>query len=269
MYYMRRLTTFGEKYGVPTLLDTHLLHRPASPVIPILWTVSDYTLQQPKRTKNNVTYNSARALQSAASAFNSWTLVLSNPDTMYRSPDNRILGGPRLGPTDSLVATLTNAGMRRRLGTETRPSVALPLQHILFNQEFRAQQVTGNPDSVAAWQYASANSAELFAWCGWNRAEQNFQLQTEDVTFCLPEHGEHFALPPGVGALFLRLAPETKYSPDKQADVILSSYCASGLQPLSGCETYTAKPSHLSSFAIRMGADGQLEGSAIRIFTLC
>jgi hypothetical protein len=38
-----------------------------------------------------------------------------------------------------------------------------------------------------------------------------------------------FSLPPGLGAIFLRLAPETKSSPDKQANVILSSHCASGL----------------------------------------
>jgi hypothetical protein len=206
MYSLRRLTTFSEKYGVPTLLGTPLIHPPASPVIPILWTVSDYTLQQPKRTKNNVTYNSARALQSAAAAFNSWTLALSNPDTMYRSPYNRILGATHFSPTDSLVATLTNAGMRRRLGTDTGPSVALTLKHILFNQESRAQQVTGNPDSVAAWQYASENSADIFAWCGWNRAEQNVQLQTEDVTFFLPEHEEQFALPPWGGSTFPALS---------------------------------------------------------------
>jgi hypothetical protein len=54
-YSLRRLVTFSETYGVPTLLDTPLLHPPASPVISILWTVSHYTLQQSKRTKNNIT----------------------------------------------------------------------------------------------------------------------------------------------------------------------------------------------------------------------
>jgi hypothetical protein len=81
-------------------------------------------------------------------------------------------------------------------------------------------------------KYASANCAEL--WCGWNRAEEIFQLQTEDVSFCLHEHDEQFSLPPGVGAIFLRLAPETNSSPDKPADIILSSHCASGLQPFFG-----------------------------------
>jgi hypothetical protein len=223
--HLRCLAIFSDKYGVPNLLDIPLLHPPEIPVIPILWTVSDYTLQQPKRTKNNITYDSDRALQSATAAFNIWTLALAKPDIKNRSPYNRILGAPRLSPTYSLVDTLTNMGMRRRLGLETRPSVALTLKHILFNQQFLVHQITGDPDLVAAWQYASANYADLFAWCGWNRAEEIFQLQNDDVAACLPEHGEQFSLPPGVGEIFLRLAPETNFSPNKQADVILSSHC--------------------------------------------
>jgi hypothetical protein len=100
---------------------------------------------------------------------------------------------------------------------ESLPSVALTLKHILFNQHFWALWINGDPDSVAAWQYASGICAVLFAWCGWNRAEEILQLQNDDVSFCLLEHGEQFSLPPGVGEMFLRLAPETKSSSDKQA----------------------------------------------------
>jgi hypothetical protein len=89
-YSLRRLVTFSEKYDVPTLLNTPLLHPPASPVIPILWIISHYPLQQSKRTKNNIPYNSTRALQSAAAAFNSWTLALAHPYTMYNSPNSCI-----------------------------------------------------------------------------------------------------------------------------------------------------------------------------------
>jgi hypothetical protein len=130
------------------------------------------------------------------------------------------------------MATPTNAGIRRRLGTEIRPSAALTLKHILFNQQFWAQQVTGDPDSVAAWQYMPLQIVRnlLLGVAGTGR--KKFQLQTEDVSFCLPEHGAKFPLPLRVGAVFLRLAPETKSSPDKQAEIIFSSHCASGLQTL-------------------------------------
>jgi hypothetical protein len=37
------------------------------------------------------------------------------------------------------------------------------------------------------------------------------QLQNDEITSCLPEHGGKECLPPGVGAIFLRIAPETKY----------------------------------------------------------
>jgi hypothetical protein len=136
---------------------------PASQVIPILWTVSDYTLQQSKSTKNNITYNSARALQSAPVAFNTYTLALAHPDTMYTSPDNFIRGAARLSPIDSIMANLTSLGMRRHIGIGTCLSVALTLKHILFNQQFQEQQITGDPDAVAAWQYAYSKCVEIFA----------------------------------------------------------------------------------------------------------
>jgi hypothetical protein len=116
-YYLRCLVTFSDKYGVPTLLNTPLIKPPAIPVIPIQWTVSAYTLQQYKRTKNTITYNSARALQSKADDFKSWTLALAHPDTMYKSPNNRMSPPPPLTRTYYLMANLTNTGMRRHLGT--------------------------------------------------------------------------------------------------------------------------------------------------------
>jgi hypothetical protein len=91
----------------------------------------------------------------------------------------------------------------------------------------------------------------------------------------LPEHGAQFSLPPGVGAIFLRLAPETKSSPDKKANIVLSAHGASGLQPLFGswnlsvCGNYIAKQVHLFSSALQMEADGQVGASAMPAFTHC
>jgi hypothetical protein len=90
MCYLRLLANLSDTYGVSTLLDTPLLRPPSGPMIPNLWTVSDYTLQKSKRTKNNINYNSVMVLLSEAAAFNSWTLALAHPDTMYISSDNLI-----------------------------------------------------------------------------------------------------------------------------------------------------------------------------------
>jgi hypothetical protein len=84
--------------------------------------------------------------------------------------------------------------MRRRLGTETRPSVALTVKHILFNHQLWAQQVTGNPDTVTAWQYASANCADFFDWCGWNRAEDFFNFKLMSLFAC-QNTGNNFPYP--------------------------------------------------------------------------
>jgi hypothetical protein len=42
---------------------------------------------------------------------------------MYRDKNNNVIGALHLSPTDSVIATLGNKGMRRRLGTESRPQL--------------------------------------------------------------------------------------------------------------------------------------------------
>jgi hypothetical protein len=133
---------------------------------------------------------------------------------MYKNHRQPYFGAPNISPTNSLMATLTNAGMRRRLGMETCPTVALNLKHIMsFNQQFRAQQVTGDPDSVAAWKYASAICAELFAWCGWNRADEFFNFKLEMFLFAYqnmgntlptPRSGCYFSAPRARNKVFTR-----------------------------------------------------------------
>jgi hypothetical protein len=39
---------------------------------------------------------------------------------MYRDRDNNVIGASHLSPIDSVIATLGNKCMRRRLGTESR-----------------------------------------------------------------------------------------------------------------------------------------------------
>jgi hypothetical protein len=65
---------------------------------------------------------------------------------MYRDRDNNVIGASHLSPTDSVIATLGNKGMRRRLGTESRPPVALRYSNVAFNQVFRGRKYDGCGD---------------------------------------------------------------------------------------------------------------------------
>jgi len=231
---IKRLHDFASTHTIPGLCqDPDISHPPVSPVIPIMWAVSEYTLQTSRRTREKITYNTARALQSSASAYFAWSSLLAHPEAVFWDGDGRVRGSQQLSPTDSLLATFTNRGMRRRLGTQSKPSIALQHRHIVFNQQFRANQYHGCKDGTwMKYEFAAANLAELFAWGGWLRAMECLSLLEEDIDVCLPEDHGRFGLPEGVGAMLLKLLQETKSSQDKQVDVVLATTFASGLSPL-------------------------------------
>jgi hypothetical protein len=51
--------------------------------------------------------------------------MLQFPVNMYRDRENNVIGASHLSPTDSVIATLSNKGTRRRLIIEIRTPVAL------------------------------------------------------------------------------------------------------------------------------------------------
>ena len=136
-----------------------------------------------------------------------------------------------LGPTENILWHMTAGGMAARLGTESRPSQALNQRQILWNQQARnnSLQVT-NLTKMKQYEYIAANCAELILWLGWLRASEVFNLRVQDVDLTTPQnHGKH-NLPPGVGAIQLRLLPTTKSQRDKQADVIIAWKTSGGLR---------------------------------------
>jgi hypothetical protein len=110
-----------------------------------------------------ITYNSARSFQAVASS----EKMLQFLSHMYRDRANNVIGASHLSPTDSVIATLGNKGMIRRLGTENRPPVALRYSHVAFSQEFRGMHYDGcGDDWLSKYEYAAANFAETGAWGG-------------------------------------------------------------------------------------------------------
>jgi len=144
------------------------------------------------------------------------------------------MGNDFISPTDLLIASYTNKGMKKRLGVQTTPAIALQFHHIQFNLDFRRRQLQGlSTDSLLLrYNLTAACFAEAIAWGGWLRASEVFNLRVMDVSFCAPASGARHNFPPGVGALFLKLLPETKSSPFHTADVVLASVFSSGLSPL-------------------------------------
>jgi hypothetical protein len=149
---------------------------------------------------------------------------------MYQDRDNNVIGASHLSPTDSVIATLSNKGTRRRMGTESRPPVALRYNHVAFNQEFRGRQYDGcGNDWLSKYKYAATNFAETCAWGGWLRAAETVSLDDEDAEIITPANGALHNLPIGVGAVLLTLGPETKGKSSKRVNLTLPDTFASGI----------------------------------------
>jgi hypothetical protein len=230
--YLGRLSNFEEKYGIDLFPKAPITQPPRLAVIPLLWVVLEYTLQTSRKLGEGIKYNTDTSLQSSASAYHLWEKKLQFPGHMYWDRDNNIIGASHLSPTDSVIATLGNKGMRRRLGTESRPPVALRYSRVSFNQEFRGQKYDGcGNDWLSKYEYAAANFAETCGWGGWLRAAETFSLDDEDVEIITPDNGALHNLPIGVGAILLTLGPETKGQSSCKVDLPLADTFASGIIP--------------------------------------
>jgi hypothetical protein len=230
--YLGQLSNFGQKYGINLFPKALITQPPQSAVIHLLWGVLEYTLQTSQKTGEVIKYITTRSLQSATSAYHIWEKILQFPGHMYQDRDNNVIGASHLSPTDSVIATLGNKCMRRSLGTESIPPVALRYSHVAFNQEFGGRQYDGcGNDWLSKYEYAAANFAETCAWGGWTRDAETFSLDDEDVEITTPANGGLHNLPIGMGAVLLTLRPETKGQSSKRVDVPLADTVASGINP--------------------------------------
>jgi hypothetical protein len=158
--------------------------------------------------------------------------MLQFPGHMYQDRDNNVIGASHLSPTYSVIVTLGNKGMRRRLGIESKPPVSLRYSHVAFNQEFRGRQYDGcGNDWLSKYEYAAAIFSETCAWGVWLRAAETFSLDDEDVEIITPANGALHNLHIGVGAVLLTLGPETKCQSSKRVDVPLADTFASEISP--------------------------------------
>ena len=233
---IRRIQRFEQRHRVVALPKPHLVSPPISSAIPLMWSLQDYALQQPRgahpSSGDRMKYNTVRALRSAASFYYEGLMLLQHPASALRdSHSNR----PRLStgrvPSDHLGFTHMAAGMARRLGTSSQPSKALRFEHVEWNQDFRATQYTRALDPYQRYEIAAAAVVELFSWLGWLRGGEVFGMELEAVHPVPPEDGPAHGLPLGIGFLSLLLAEATKSSPTVQADVILAWLTSGGMQP--------------------------------------
>jgi len=234
---LKKIDKFFHTYSLPSIhqqLSLPILeHPPLDISIPLFWSMEHYTTVPSQRSREEApSWNAARVQRSAISLYTSWWAAFCTPSTFYKDKDLRLLSDPHLGPAGNILSHMTAKGIASRLGTESRPSQALNQQHIIWNQKARSQYLQQHVLSNSKkYKYIAAQCAELLLWLGWLRSSEVFNLRIADSDMTPPlNHGRH-NLPPGVGAILLRLLPSTKTNRDKQADMVIAWKTSGGLCP--------------------------------------
>ena len=229
---LRRIREFERDYDLSILRPTPLEAPSSSPVVPLAWTQLRHTLRKGRGHAGNdrIKFGTSRGLRSAASAWFEWDLMMSRPgEAWIERTERQGRAIDRVLPTAELSYTYVSAGMKRRMGNSSRPSYALRWRHIKFlDDQYRQQFLLSTTDAMKH-EAAAAGTANLLFWLGWLRGGEGFGLQRTDIQVTRPEVGHQKGLPRGLGMVELRLLPETKSSPGKTADVLISYFTGSGL----------------------------------------
>ena len=224
----RRIRRFELKHGVQILRPSVLKTPPMSPAIPMAWAQLDYSTQPGKHDKDGTTYGTSRQLRSAASLFYTWDSLMTKSGRVFRDSERREIIQDFVSPTDEITSTLQNAGMARRMGTDSKPSWALSHKHVKFIDDQLKLAWDTAPDDGTRHEIAAAGAINMTKWTTWLRSGEAMSVRRDEVESCHPRDGADHGLPTGIGFIGMRLNPETKGSPHKTADVIGSYNSASG-----------------------------------------
>jgi len=200
----------------------------SSTAIPLTWAQLHYSLSPGKEKDSTNAFGTTRKLRSAASFYYLWDMQIAYPGQAMRDLHRRGIIVPYSSPTDEMIFTIQNGGMARRMGTAVRSSWALQHRHIKFIDDQLLQAYHSAPSDQVRHEIAAAGTANMLLWLGWLRGGECFSLQRDDVKVIHPAEGPRHGLPLGVGYIDIRLLPETKSSPHRVADVVVSYYSASG-----------------------------------------
>lgn len=221
---------FEKAFAVPILPRSTMTHPSTDPSIPLMWCQEAYSLQPGARrsSRETVAFGSVRQIRSAVAQFYSWEAAVNPQSNAYEDRHRRVLHTP-CRTTDQLSLQLHSVGMAARIGVMPRPATTLLDRHIHeFDAEYdrRFRQATRWQDKREAVLAAVAN---LTFWLGWLRSMEAFNLCWTDLTVITPAQGPTADLPADIGAVLLRLTPETKSCRFSNGDVAIAFTTASEL----------------------------------------
>jgi len=231
----RRFDKFERRHeGISILRSTKMDHPSDSAAIPAAWSQQAHVLEKPRGSHPNstdkVSYDTSRKCRSALAAWTRASFAVAFPEQVTQSDrGNRTMVVNRCIPSDELVYSMMSTGMSKRLGSGSVPPVALTAKQILWQDQWCHRTFLEAPNDINRLEIATAGATNTGEWLSWCRASEHFGLDWEDVTVTQPCDGATIGLEPGIGAIALRLLPETKTNRTSRADQFVSFHSSSGL----------------------------------------
>lgn len=231
--YLRAVAQFEGNWGVNILQVDPPRYPPRDSVIPLMWCHESYGLRPGRRglrqdPDQRVSFSTVRQLRAAVAQWQSWTSAITTPGQGYYDQSRRLIHqGCR--PTDAATFTLFAKGLAIRTGTESHPSKSLLYRHVASMDHHLNGRFRQEDDPYLAHETALAGTFNALLWLGWLRSSEALGLQWKDVEVTIPNDGPQLGLPTGVGAVRLRLRPETKSQRSVRADMVLAYKSGAGI----------------------------------------
>jgi hypothetical protein len=256
------IAQFEKEYDMQRriLRPTELIRPPSGPDIGLMWLMEAYSLRTTKirgtDDRKFLSNSSVRPLRSAASQYQAWDLMVSQPDSAFFDQQKRLIC-QSVRPTDGLGCSLFATGIAARIGENATPSVALLDRHVRSLLTDLEDSYLSARTPHARRKSALAGLSTLLLWLGWLRSSETFDLCWSDFDVVEPEDGPTMDLPLGCGVVGVRLGPETKTSRHKPVDMSMA------YQTLSGY--YIGKWFHRARRSSGIGVD--YKTCSTRVFT--
>lgn len=237
------LASFQQQHPGMRLMGTDKAAHPPSPrSIPLMWAELDYSVKgRPKnKEERHIAFGTIRQLRSAAA--HHWGLgwLITRAGEVVLDPGTDQLRIDEIRASDEATMTYFTRGLSARIGTASKPAVPLLERHVKALDALLEKEWTSANGLSRKLELTRAALANLFLWLGWLRASELFGLRICDITIIRPQEGQMHDLPRGVGALLLRLAPETKSQRGFAVDVPLAYATKAGFKPGLWMERFLA-----------------------------
>jgi hypothetical protein len=221
------LRKFQARFPGLFILDPGTIIRPpCEPDLGLMWAEEAYSIR-PGLRDIFVSFGTIRTLRSALSQFEAVKALQAGTPARFDQQNRLIFENCR--STDRIGHTFFMSGMASRIGTETKPAIALLMRHVQAIDQKCLREFQNSTTAEGKRHWSLAGLLNIVLWLGWLRSRETFNLKWSDITLIKPKDGPMMDLPLNIGVCLFDLGPSTKTSRTRNAKVIIAYECMSGL----------------------------------------